>query len=64
MIRLVGIEVDEYPKILSSAPSISNHFIRFASENLRMLLKLSGVISFLPCRKPGEDELEDHGGVL
>ena len=64
MMRLVGVEVDECPKFLSPNPSINNHSIRFSDHNLRIPLKLHGVISYLPCRKPGEDELMDNDGVL
>ena len=64
IMRLVGTEVNECPKVLSPNPSINNHSIRFLDRDLRIPLKLHGVISYLPCRKPGEDELMDHDGVL
>ena len=64
MMRLIGVEVDECPKFLSPNPSINNHSIRFPDHDLRIPLKLHGVISYLPCRRPGEDELMENDGVL
>ena len=64
MMRLVGIEVDECPKFLSPNPSINNHSIKFPDHDLRIPLKLHGVISYLPCRRPGEDEMVNNDGIL
>lgn len=64
MMRLVGIDVDECPKFLSREPTTSNHSIYFPERNLRIQMKLSGVISYIPCRKPDDDEITNNDGVL
>ena len=61
MMRLIGIDVDECPKFLSPKPSEENHFIYFMEENLRIPLLKDGIISFIPCQKPSEDEVGDEG---
>ena len=64
MMQLVGIEVDECPKFLSKKPSISNHSIYFQEVDLCIPLKLNGIISFIQCRMPPEDEVNFNDGVL
>ena len=64
MMRLVGIEVDECPKFLSTKPSISNHSIYFKQHDLRIPLKLNGIISFIHCRMPSKEEIEFNDGVF
>ena len=64
MMRLVGVSVDECPKFLSSHPTEVNHLIYFEKEDIRIPLQLSGIISCLPCRYPGEREMEENDGIL
>ena len=64
MMRLVGVEVDECPKFLSKVPSETNHSIYFPTIDLRIPLKLTGVISYIDCRMPSDDELNRNDGVL
>ena len=64
MMRLIGLEVDECPKFLSKSPSEINHSIYFPEQQLRIPLKLSGIISYIDCRKPSEEELYDNDRIL
>mmetsp|Transcript_9777 Transcript_9777/g.13824 ORF Transcript_9777/g.13824 Transcript_9777/m.13824 type:complete len:225 (+) Transcript_9777:683-1357(+) len=64
MMRLVGVEVDKCPKFLSQSPSIVNHLVFFPEANLCMPLKLDGIVSYLPCRKPTLHELEYNDGIF
>ena len=64
MMRLIGLEVDECPKFPSKTPSESNYSIYFPNNDLRIPLKLSGVISYIDCRKPSDDEVFNNDGVL
>ena len=36
MMRIAGIEIDEWPKFLARKPSIKNHSIYFPDENIRI----------------------------
>ena len=63
MMRLVGLEVDERPKFLSKVPS-ENCSIYFPKNQLRILFKLSGIVSYINCRRPSEGELTDNDGIL
>ena len=64
MMRLAGVDVDECPKFLSRKPSIENHSIFFRDLNLRIPMKLDGVISYIPCRSLQVNELHDNDGML
>ena len=62
MMRLAGIEVDECPKFLASAPSESNHSMFFRDDNIRIPFHLEGIVSYIPTRIPTEDELVSKEG--
>ena len=49
MIRINQMEVDKNPKFLSQAPNEKNHSIFIDEFDLCILLKLDGVISYVPC---------------
>ena len=59
MMRLAGVQVDECPKFLSPTPSVVNHSIYFPEINLRIPLMLEGIVSYLICRTPNQDECHD-----
>ena len=64
MMRLVGIEVEECLKFLSKETTLSNNSIYFPKESLRIQMKLSGVVSYVPCWKPDDDEIKHNDGIL
>ena len=43
---------------------MNNHSIYFPYINLRIPLDLGGVISFIPCKTPTDDEMINKNGVL
>ena len=45
-------------------PTEEENYIFFPNNNLRISLELSGIISFIPCRTPTEDDLNWNDGVL
>lgn len=64
MMRLIGLEVNKCPKFLAKEPSEINHSIYFPKEDLQIPMKLSGVISYIDCRKPSIRELTENDGTL
>ena len=58
MMRVAGIEIDECPKFLARDPSIKNHSIYFPEDEIRIPMKLYGIISYIPARLPSTEELE------
>ena len=56
-VRLSSIKVDELPKSLSTTPSDNIHLIYFGENELRLPLKLEGMIYYLPCLIPSKYEL-------
>ena len=63
MMRLARVEVDECPKFLAKHPSETNHSLYFPeSEDLRIHLQLEGIVSYLPTRKPTNEELQTEEG--
>jgi hypothetical protein len=57
-VRSNGIIVDDVPKHLSYDPKSATHSIYIPKEDLRILLKLKGVISYFPSRYPSDKEIE------
>ena len=64
IMRLAGLHVNECPKFLAPSPTDSDHSIFFPSENLRIPLKLEGIISCIPCRSPSLEESLDSMSFL
>ena len=62
LIRLNGIKVDKYPKVLSKFPNETNYSIFMEDMNLQIPLRLDEVISYLPYRPPAKDELMNNDG--
>ena len=57
MMRLHGLQVNECPKFMSLRPSEEDHSVYIPEMNLRLPLKLDRTISYLPCRMPSDEEL-------
>ena len=64
MMRMAGLTIDECPKFLAKTPSITNHSVYFPDHELRLPLKLHGIISYLPVRMPSNEELNETEHVL
>ena len=64
MMRLAGVQVDECPKFLSPIPSVINHSIYFPEIDLRIPLMLEGIVSYLLCRRPHQNEYNDTESFL
>ena len=62
MMRLAGLEMDECPKFLSSAPTERNHSMYFPSLDIRIPFHIEGIISYIPTRMPSESELMELEG--
>ena len=58
MMRLASLEVDECPKFLSATPALTNHSIYSKELDIRIPLRLEGIISCIDCRMPSDDELD------
>ena len=59
-LRANGIIVDDCPRHLSRNPSLATHFIYIPEHDLRILLKLRGVLSYFSTRYPSLVELETY----
>jgi hypothetical protein len=57
-VRSNGIIVDDVPKHLSYDPKSATHSIYIPKEDLRIPLKLKGVISYFPSRYPSDKKIE------
>ena len=60
LMRLNGIEINECPKFMSTNPSIQDHSIYFPEQDVRLPLQLQGIVSYIPTRKPDEDDMYKH----
>ena len=63
MMRLAGLVVNECPKIFSSNPSEEDHSVYFPDHELRLPLQLHHTTSYLPTRRPHQDELQTKDEV-
>ena len=52
LMREAGITVKDTPDIHLGDPDVSDHSIAFDESNLKILLSLSGIFSYLPTTKP------------
>ena len=57
--REKGVVVNDVPKIQLEDPDESNHSLEFPETKLRIPLKLWGIFSYLPTRRPMVDELQE-----
>ena len=60
MLRLAGLNVDKYPKFLARNPTEENYSIFFPGFNLRFLLMIEGIISYIPTRRRTSNELVEN----
>ena len=63
MMRLAGLQVDECPKFLAIKPTVETHSLYFPAEDLRFPFQIEGIVSYLPTRKPDDDEIEKYRGA-
>jgi len=63
MMRLAGLQVDECPKFLALKPTVETHSLYFLTEDLRFPFQIEGIVSYLPTRKPDDDEIEKYRGA-
>ena len=54
--RLAGLEVNEQPKFMTRNLTTKHHLIYFKGINIRLPLAIKGIVSFLPTRKPIQEE--------
>ena len=59
MMRLAGLDVNECPKFLAKHPSLHYHSIYFPDTDMRVPLRLYGIISYIPVRCPSQSEYEN-----
>ena len=48
MIHIAGLEINECPNILVKKPTVEHHSVYFPDHELRIPLKIHGIISYLP----------------
>ena len=56
IMRLAGLEVNEKPKFMKRNPTTKHHSIYFKENDIRLPLAIKGIVSFLPTRKPSQEE--------
>ena len=54
--RLSGLEVNEQPKFMTRNPTTKHHSVYFKENNIRLPLAIKVKASFLPTRKPSQEE--------
>ena len=59
MMRMAGLDINKCPKFLARSPTIEHHSIYFPEEDLRIPLKIQGIILYLPVRSPSNDEMDN-----
>ena len=60
MMRLAGLDVNECPKVLASQTTGYHHSIYSKQDDILIPLKLDGIISYIQCRMPQNDELANN----
>ena len=63
MLREVGININEVPKVHVTSPTEEHHAITFHETNFQIPLSLHGTFSYFPTSKPSIQELEDPEDV-
>ena len=56
IMRLSEMEVNEQPKFMTRNPTTKHHSVYFKENNIRLPLEIKGIVSFLPTRKPSQEE--------
>ena len=59
MMRLSGIEINECLKFLAKVPTIQHHSVYFPSSDIRLPLKLHGIILYLPVPTTTDEEISN-----
>ena len=54
--RLDVLEVNEQPKSMTRNPTTNHHLVYFKENDIRLPLAIKGIVSFLPTRKPTQEE--------
>ena len=56
LMRLAGLELNEQTKFMTRNPTMKHHSIYFKENDIRIPLAIKGIVSFLPTRKPSQEE--------
>ena len=65
MIRLNGLMVDEFPKLLCQNPTIETHYIFFPTESTQLPLALHGTTSYISTIRPkGTSDVNEHTNLV
>ena len=56
IIKLAGIEVNKQLKFMTTNPTTKHQSIYLPSDDLRLLLLIKGILSYLPTRKSSHEE--------
>ena len=59
MLRLSDPEVNEFPKLLAKKPVLKHNPGLFPKDDIRLLFKTEGIISYIPTRPPDTSEMSD-----
>ena len=54
--RLSGLEENEQPEFITRNPTTKHHSVYFKENYIRLPLAIKGILSFLPTRKPTQEE--------
>ena len=57
MLRIMGVTVNDIPKIHKEDPTVDDHAITFVEMGFRIPLSLWGIFSYFPTSKPTHDDL-------
>ena len=64
IMRLAGLEVNEQPKFMTRNPTNKHHSLYFKENDIRLPLAIKCIVSFLPTRKPTQEEYLNIGTIL
>ena len=64
MILLAVIKVDECLHFLLNKPSNRNHSICFKDDYIQLILKFDGILSYLPCNIPRQEDIDNKKVML
>ena len=62
--RLAGLEVNEQPKFMTRNPTTKHHSVCFKENDIRIHILIKGIVSFIPTRKPTQEEYLNIGKRL
>ena len=64
IIRLAGLEVNGQLKFITRNPTTKHHLVYFKKNDIRLPLAIKGIVSFLPTKKPTQEEYLNIGTRL